>query len=340
MTARFIIAVSLVMAVLVGGVKAEDFRTGLVLGGGWHEALVSVPDLDRAIAFYRDAGGWDLAHRGYVDEAWLAAWGLPETALAEEAVMRNPGDATGFVRLIRFSGVAQEVARSAARAWEPGGHGGLNMRVLDIEAVYADFQRWGWHGFSDPVRFDLDRFTVTEVMMTGFGGEMIALIERSNPPLTGWPTLTKMSRAFNAWAVTGDFDAMMAFYQEALGFEVYLSEEGPSAAPGMNLFGLPHNLVHEVPRRLKWLHPAGENEGSLAIMSFYGLTGRSFENTVKPPNFGLLSLRYPVSDALAAYDRIIEPQALFMPPYGQVAAFTVADPNGGWLTFFEPIGGE
>ena len=340
---RFFI-VFLVLAGLTAPVKAQGYRDGLTLDGGWQEAVISVPDLDRAIAFYRTVAGWTLAHRGPIDEAWLTAWGLPADVTAQEAVVHNPGDATGFVRLMHFEGTAQVVARSAARAWEPGGHGGINMRVLDIAPIHAEMQRWGWHGFSDPVRFDLDRFTVTEVMMTGFGGEKIALIERSNPPLTGWPTLRKMSRTFNAWAVTDDFEAMMDFYLKVLGFEVFLSEEGPTAVPGMNLFGLPHNYVNQTTRQLKWVHPQGQNEGSLAVMAFYGPEGRSFKGRSVPPNFGLLSLRYPVSDALARYDQIadeadvtVQPQAFFMQPYGQVAAFTVTDPNGGWVTFFEPI---
>ena len=323
--------------------EPNPWRSGLVEDGGWQEALISVPDLDRAEAFYRAVAGWSVAHRGPLDRRWLEAWGLPEAARAREALLHNPGDATGFLRLVQFEGVDQAFARSAARAWEPGGHSGLNMRVLDIEPVYADFQRWGWHGFSDPVTFELDRFTVTEVMMTGFGGEQVALIERSRPPLTGWPTLKRVSRAFNAWAVTDDFDAMMDFYLDVLGFQVFLTETGPSAAPGMNLFGLPHNLVSDVPRRLTWVQPNGDNEGSLAVMSFSGLEGRSFANRARPPNFGLLSLRYPVSDALARYQGVagkapvmVEPARFSLPPYGAVRAFTLLDPNGGWVTFFEP----
>jgi len=323
--------------------ETHPWRAGLSLDAGWQEALVSVPDLDRAIAFYRDAADWALVHRGRVDPAWLEAWCLADGASASEAVLRNPGDATGFLRLVRFEGVDQQVIRSAARAWEPGGHGGLNMRVLDIDAVYGEFQRWGWHGFSDPVTFELDRFTVTEVMMTGFGGEHVALIERSRPPLSGWPTLKTVSRAFNAWAVAADFDAMMDFYLDVLGFEVFLTEHGPSAPTGMNLFGLPHNLVADIPRRLTWVQPNGENEGSLAVMVFDGLEGRNFQNRAHPPNLGLLSLRYPVSDLAGRYRSVkgkapivVGPGVFSMPPYGRVSAFTVRDPNGGWLTFFDP----
>ena len=71
---------------------------------------------------------------------------LPEAASAREIVVGNPGAATGYVRLLEFAGVDQEYIRPSARAWEPGGHGGFDLRVLDIYARFRDFQEWGWHG--------------------------------------------------------------------------------------------------------------------------------------------------------------------------------------------------
>ncbi len=342
---RFLIGIALTFAFAVGSGAAQDTQPRLDLNGGWQEAVIVVPDAERAADFYRTVAGWTVRSSDEVDPSHINAWGLPEHASARQIVVGNLGDDTGFVRLVQFSGVEQDQIRPSGRSWEPGGHSGINMRVHDIDAKYRAFQEWGWHGYSQPVRFDLDRFTVREVMMQGFGGELIAMIERVSPPLEGWPTLKELSRAFNAFAAVGDFEAAEAFYKDVLGFSEYLREEGPSAVPGANLFGLPHNWVSNMPRKLVWLHPRGENEGSIAIQQFFEVEGTDFGDRASPPNFGMLMLRYPVSDADARAAEIqsqgwrleFDPVEVAMPPYGKVRVFAVRDPNGGWLEFFEPI---
>lgn len=317
----------------------------LDLDGGWQEAVVSVPDARRAAAFYQAVAGWTLHYDGAVDASQLSAWGLPEAASAREIVLGNPGAATGYVRLLQFAGVDQQFIRPSARAWEPGGHGGFNVRVLDIDARFRDFQEWGWHGYSRPVRFSLDHFTVREVMMQGFGGELIAMIERVHPPLEGWPALKSLSRAFNGFSTVRDIEATELFYKEVLGFSEYLREEGPSAAPGPNLFGLPEDWVGNVPRKLIWLHPRGENEGSIAVQQFFGVEGTDFSGRAVPPNLGMLMFRFPVTDA-EARAREIEarggsleygPLKTTLQPYGAVKMFALRDPNGGWLELFQPL---
>lgn len=335
----------IVIAALVSGsASANEHRSSLDLDGGWQEVVVGVPDAERAAAFYETVGGWTIRHDGAVDPNQLAIWALDTTTTAREIILGNRGEAKGFVRLLQFNGVAQEQVRPSGRAWEPGGHGGFNVRVHDIAAKYKEFQTWGWHGYSQPVPFDLDRFTVKEVMMQGFGGELIAMIERVKPPLEGWPNLKELSRAFNAFAAVGDFEKTESFYKDVLGFSEYLSEEGPSAVPGPNLFGLPHNWVTNMPRKLVWLHPRGENEGSIAIQQFFKVEGTDYAARAVPPNLGMLMLRYPVSDADALAVKIqangwtleYAPIETMMPPYGRVKVFAVRDPNGGWLEFFEP----
>lgn len=182
-------------------------------------------------------------------------------------------------------------------------------------------------------------------MMQGFGGELIAMIERVHPPLEGWPALKSLSRAFNAFSTVRDIEATEVFYKEVLGFSEYLREEGPSAAPGLNLFGLPHNWVGNVPRKLVWLHPRGENEGSIAVQQFFGVEGTDFSGRAAPPHLGMLMFRFPVTDSGARASEIeargadleYGPLITTLQPYGAVKIFALRDPNGGWLEFFEPL---
>ena len=50
-------------------------------------------------------------------------------------------------------------------------------------------QNWGWNAYSDPIKFKFGRFEVSEVLVKGHDGVVIAMIQRFAPPLTGYPNL-------------------------------------------------------------------------------------------------------------------------------------------------------
>ena len=63
------------------------------------------------------------------------------------------------------------------------------------------------------------------------------------------------------------------------------------------------------------------------------------------PNLGILTLRFPVSDAKARAAGIAAkggdiktpPQKVTLPPYGDVTLFSVNTPDGVFLEFFQPL---
>ena len=85
------------------------------------------------------------------------------------------------------------------------------------------------------------------------------------------------------------------------------------------------------------------NEGSVELLSFEGLEGRDLSKNANAPNLGLLSLRFPVSGLNNLYQHLIahdvsivvDPIETNLQPYGPCTLFTVAAPDGAWLTFFE-----
>ncbi len=310
--------------------------------GGWREAVLSVADTAAWEQVLTEVGGWEVVRRGAGDVAWLELWQLPATARYAEVLMRNPGTETGYIRLVSFRGVPQVQMRSNGQTWETGGIFDLNVRVTDVAARFDELQARGWQGFGDPVRFTFGPFMVREWLGRGPDGIVFALIQREEPPLEGWPELRRFSRSFNSTQVVADLDASLRFYVDVLGFEIYVETEGPSDTPGPNVLGLPHNLVTEVSRRTVIVHPTGGNDGSVELIQFDGLTGRDFSALAKPPNLGVLTLRFPVADLLAVGERLIgggfEPEARGrapLAPYGEVEVLAVRGPNGEWLEFFE-----
>lgn len=314
--------------------------------GGWREAVLSVSDPEQWVRTFTGVGAWEVMHRGEGNAAWLKLWGLPDKARYNEVLIRNPGTETGHIRLVRFQGVPQVQMRSNGQTWEPGGIFDLNVRVTDLAARFADLQARDWQGFGDPVRFTFGPFVVREWLGRGPDGIVFAFIQREAPPLEGWPLIQGFSRSFNSTQIVSDMDASLRFYRDVLGFEIYVETEGPGDTPGPNVLGLPHNLATEVSRRTLIVHPTGDNDGSVELIQFDGLTGRNFADLARPPNLGVLSLRFPVV-GLSALAGVLT-NAGFVPesrgraplaPYGEVDVLTVRGPNGEWIEFYEDTSG-
>ena len=108
---------------------------------------------------------------------------------------------------------------------------------------------------------------------------------------------------------------------------------------------MPYNLAAEIPRRITIVHPEGTNEGSIELLQFDGLSGADFAARARPPNLGILMLRFPVSDLTAFVQHMhSENIELAMPvtelelaPYGRVRMIAVRGPGGVWLEFFETL---
>lgn len=316
---------------------------------GWQEVVLSVSDLNRTDEFLRRVGGWVRIESGRLDPAELALWGIPNGITARYVLLRAAGESAGHVRVIEFSDAPRlQPLRDAARVWESGGISGINVRIQSIEAALPEFRRAGWQGHSQPVKFSLQEFTVVEMMLTQSDGITLTPIERVSPPLTGWNLGSGFSRPFNAFEVAADFDRSMRFYEGGLGLRTVRDESAPLGSAGPNIFGLPHNLPPRVDRRLRWLHPdgPGARDGTIAVMSFKGISGAVHTRVPTAHALGIISLRMPVDDAVAVAARLqtmgyataSAPRVLRIRPYGTVCAFSVASPDGAWWDIFSASG--
>ena len=328
---------------------AEAISKGLRLDGGFQELVISVPDLEAATLLYQRVAGWRVVHRGAVQPEMLTAWRLPEPTKANDVVLQNPGDPNGFIRLVKFRGIAQEEVRPSARIWDTGGFVGFDVYARDTWQKYTQLRQAGWHAYAQPVQHQVGGLTSIQTLLQGPANEVVSIVQRLDPPLANFPNLKEMSFAFNVFATAKDFDATVAFYTEKLGFKIFLRDQGLAAPPGRNIYGMPGNLVNNVYRRTVRLHPRGDvaqddHAGSIAITSYYGAIGDDFAVSARPPHLGLIAARFPVSDAIAHAADLrakgvmleYEPTDVGMLPYGPAKIFAVRDPNGAWIEFFEP----
>ncbi len=314
-----------------------------LISGGYQEAVFNVSDIESQIAFYQSVAGWELVYRGEVKRSLIDAYELPDDVTATEVVLANPGSERGFVRLIEYNGIEQLQVRSSAQSWDPGGWFDVNTRVADMDAKFREFQTHDWQAVSDPVEFSFGPFVVEEWLARGPDGIVIAMIERKQPPLEGWPHLKELSRLFNATQIVSDFDAAREFYVEKLGFEIYLEHSGPSEEPAPNVLGLPNNLAAEIARHVVILHPTGINEGSIELFAFEGLTGTDFGARSELANLGIFTLRFPVSDIDRFHahvrdqqiDVALSPTDVSLLPYGDGRLMAIRGPGNVWIEFYE-----
>lgn len=304
---------------------------------------MSVSSLETLSKDFIEVGAWSVLAEGPVDPSAIRAWRLAETVKAEQLLLGNPGTETGFVRLVRFDTAERAYMRPNARAWESGGILDINIRVKDMDAKYRELMRRGWQAHGDPLQFSFGPFVVREWITLGPDGMSVALIERIEPELEGWPHFRHFSRSFNSTQVVRDMDTALGFYRDVLGFQQYLYHEGASKPPGENVLGLPYEAAMEVERKVWIGHPEGVNEGSVELIEFVGASGRDLAELAVPPNLGLLMLRFPVEglDALAAHLSAagvkIEqgPGLILLPPSGMARQISVRAPDGAWLDFYE-----
>lgn len=311
---------------------------------GFSETVFIVSNIDTATKFYQEVGGWHVIEEGKTDEKLKKLWLIPKSATVKQRLIANKGATTGFIRLIEIDGVDQKLIRSNTQAWDTGGVFDVNMRVIDMEEKFKQLQKLGWSSATEPVQFSFGPFVVKEWIVKNADGIAFALIERIQPVLEGWPHLKEFSRVFNSTQVVKDIDKSLNFYQNVLGFKTYLKHRGASKTAAPNVLGLPHNIATQVERTVYILHPEGKNEGSVELLQFHGATGRDVSSLAKPPNIGIATLRFPVSNLtqlsklLQKNDINIESRTqMILRPYGLVDILAIKSPDNTWLEFYQKL---
>lgn len=311
---------------------------------GFQEIVQSAFDIDRFAKPLCDVGGWTRTNLPDAPREQWAAWHVPDGCTRiEQCLLSAPNDERGPLRVVVFHGVDQRLIRSSQHIWDSGGHFDVDIYSNNANAIYAALQRHGWTAFHDSADYGFGDLQVREVIIIGPDGFVIGLIERRAPPLD-WPEgLGAMTRQFNSSQIVRDYDAAAAFYRDVLGwkplFEVAATGEGE---PGVML-GLPMPQCADVERRVGIWHPEGTNDGSVELIQCTGIGARDFAEHAVAPNIGLLSLRFPVTDAPALAAQIeasnwplyTRPMQFEIAPYGRVTMFSVRTPDGAILEFYQ-----
>jgi catechol 2,3-dioxygenase-like lactoylglutathione lyase family enzyme len=336
--ASFVLAVALALSPV-------HAQTGPALDSGWHEAVVSVRDFAPWETFLVEVVGWEVRARGVAPAGAAAHWGLPAETRIEEVLIANPNETRGWVRLVRFEGLAQEIIRGAAQPWDTGGIFSLMVRTQDAAGLYAAASARGWTAYNEPVDFSFGTSRLRNVILRGPDGVALGVYERLSPRIAPWPEGQVLAAPFNAMQIVRDIDAANDFYRNVLGFTQLSGGDYLNDRDEPNNFGLPINYATKIARGYGIYARADRQAGSVELMQFKGFAGRDLAARAQAPNLGILALRYAVADA-QAYAALIErrggrvqrsPGPLAVTPYGPVTLFHVTTPDGVRLEFFEPL---
>ncbi len=329
---------------LVLGAEEKDTGKPYALRG-FQEVIFSVRNLTKSVEMYTGLGSWKILHSGVLPRATLDLWKLPNHCVGHEVVLHNEGDRTGFLRLVQFDGVEKKHIRSSGQSWDVGGIYDVDVRVLDIESCVEEFQAAGWSGYADTIEYEFGSFQVAEILMRGHEDVVFALIQRIKPTLEGYPNLKKLSHIFNSSQIVKSMDVSKQFYQDVLGFKVYMDHNVQGSEKAYNIFGMPNNLYSGIDRKICILSPQGNNFGSVELIELVGVEGRDFSEFAVPPNLGILMLRFPVSNIEKFYAHLQEQnvtsesniQEMEVAPYGMCNVLALRSPDGAWLEFLEVI---
>ncbi len=314
----------------------------------WQEAVISVRNLDNMVSFFTDIGGYEIKWSGEADQQELAFYGLPDKARAE-AVLLGPANVDGpLVRLLRFRDAGPwEPMRPGAHAWDTGCYFSLMIRMKDIEGIYGRALDLGWLTETPiaPLSFGTSELRI--VIFKGPHGVQVQGYERLSPPLPdSIPDFEHMSPPFNIMQMVRDRDVAYRFFTDVLGFETFfLGKPYTDSEPTPMPLGIPLNITTSSRYRAGIVYPEPGEFGRMEMIELMDLKGFHFSDRCKAPNTGLLSVRYPVSDADKTAVTITtrggevatEVREITVAPYGRLKAVAVDSPDGARIEFVETV---
>ncbi len=309
---------------------------------GFDEATAIVLDVDASRSRLSAAFGYRTIWRGQATAATLALMGVDPGWHAEEALVGDPMQGRGHIRLFSFPDRDTGVMRDGAQPWDSGGLFDINIRALaPIEPLHAAMTRNGFCAFGPLTAWEFGPLSVKEVVSRDADGLAIAVMERVAPPLEGYDNASgSCSYVFNSTQVVPDFDAARAFYVDALGWRV-VQESTWAHAAGDNCLGLPLDVARVRDLKVGIYQANGLNEGSVEILEY---TAESLHfGEAAPPARGWAALRFPMrdiegflADAARGGCSISAPRTIRIEPYGAVVAGAAVTPWGARLEVFRP----
>lgn len=315
----------------------------------WQEAVVSVRDLETSARFFLEVAGYDIRWQGQVDDRMLAYWGLPAEASAEAWLLGRPGVDQGLVRLVQFENAGQaEPMRPGSRAWDTGCFFSLMVRAKNLRARYEEALALGWWTETPIADLEFGTSKLKIVIFKGPDGLQVQAYERLTPalPETIGP-FERMTQPFNVMQIVADRDKAREFYVGQLGFETFFFGPPYVDPEPVNMpLGIPINLTTSVRYGAGIYFPQPGEFGRVETIEVMDLDGQDYSARCNAPNYGILSVRFPVENMDATLQKLSERGVPIqraetdaqIGALGSVRMVGLTTPDGAMIDVFEKTG--
>ncbi|MEM7504347.1 MAG: hypothetical protein AAF417_20070 [Pseudomonadota bacterium] len=313
----------------------------------WQEAVISVHDVERSARFFTEIGGYEIKWRGALSDEAIAAWGLPPAASGEAMLIGPPDYRHGLIRLVAFENAGrQEPMRPGARTWDTGCYFSLMVRMKGMQSIYDDAIRLGWWTETPITYLEFGESRLNVVIYRGPDGLQVQGYERLSPELPkDIPEFSRMTGPFNVMQMVRDRDVAYRFFTEVLGFATFYNGKPYTAPePTPTPLGIPINLTTEVAYRAGIVYPQPGEFGRMEMIEVMGLDGNDYADRCHAPNYGILSVRFPVEDLETVTTTLSErnwpasmAREFAIEPYGRQRVVNVRTPDGSTIQFLQRV---
>jgi catechol 2,3-dioxygenase-like lactoylglutathione lyase family enzyme len=216
---------------------------------------LTTPDLDAALADYRDVLGLVLVEQGKVPRDLAASWGTPASNGARYAIMQPQSGADAFIRLVEQPVPADFVP---VRSF---GWAAFEFTVRDVFGWPAKLAGSGFDIVGPPKEIPGLPYFVA-LQMLGRGKEMIYLNEvRSNTPTSDLPrAASPVDRIFIVILACADRPAVLDWYRDRMHLDIGADYTIPYTMIS-KAFGLPDDHLSTITMAQKGRMPIVEVDG-------------------------------------------------------------------------------
>jgi catechol 2,3-dioxygenase-like lactoylglutathione lyase family enzyme len=307
-----------------------------MISSGIERILISVRDMDEALAFYKDWVGLEIVADQQLDpDAIQRLWNLNKETTARAVFLKNK-EQTTLIELIQFRPHSGKTIREGAKPWDYGIYD-IAFLVKDLEKTYKDLSDKGYTFISPPIPYSPDwvPFDVKENILNGPNEMPIAHIEMVSTPKT--EVNGDYGKIMDSAQIVEDMQEVIRFYGDLLGLRL----QGD--------LKLPHGLVDDVLTlppgtdvRIAFFNQEG-SEGPLVEFLELSLKGKSLAQVAKPPNLGLFAISFETRDLSGLMEKfrqenikiISGPIEMEAGPQGKIRTLIAEGPSRVMLEFFE-----
>ena len=236
--------------------------------------------------------------------------------------------------------------RPGGHAWDSGCYFSLMVRMKNIEKIYEDAIELGWWTETPITPLDFGASKLKVVIFRGPQGIQIQGYERLSPSLPETiPDFDILSAPFNIMQMVRNRNHSFKFFTEKLGFHTfYHGKPYVSKKPKPMPIGIPANITTQSRYVASIVSPKPGEFGRMEMIETMDLKGYDFSKNCVAPNYGILSVRFPVRDIKTTKQLLLkrgvnidhESSKIYIPKLGLLDALSINTPDGARIEFYKP----